>query len=504
VATGENLDQPTAAVVLKALEALLARITRPEEGTPKIFSTPFRFGHWDLEIFHLLANNPKGLTMEEIECALQKGMAKGPTEATIRMSLSRLEPARSDTGSSGDLQFLWDHLNQLPTHRELPEDLRPALDVCLKWNLAIQRTDIPRSKRIQSSLSRKCYRLVVRKSNFVQPEPESIEPKHSDIPTPLSCQRRFEWRVGSAPPRRTTVCLLHRLPSPHVPLSVDCNLLPALWKWRQSQALAHLPVSEIRALAPQLNEFWKDRRKITAVDRAHNDDVFKVLESNVDDPEERIISLKLQQAKYRDYEMTNRSLNRDVTVNGERKKFSEILRYNSADTCWDLCNPLAASLLFVSTAEKTEKAFLAVQNRLKQVGGGLWTATVVGTVGGKDKLDKRPSPSHTARREAIEEVGYYPDDNEIEWLGFGCRLENGHYSLLGEIKTDLTLRQIRAQCKEAQDDEVEKLVAVDLVPDKVIEFLEERRRQSNTWTPFLEVLLALALWRRYPDIVWVN
>jgi hypothetical protein len=165
---------------------------------------------------------------------------------------------------------------------------------------------------------------------------------------------------------------------------------------------------------------------------------------------------------------------------------------------------LACSLLFVSTAGKTEKAFVAVQNRLKQVGGGSWTATVVGTVGGKDKVDSRPSPSHTARRESIEEIGYYPEDSPIEWLGFGCRLENGHYSLLGEIRTPLTLAQIRAQCRDAEDDEVEKLYAVELVPDKVIEFLEERKRESDTWTPFLEVLLALALWRRYPDMVWLN
>jgi 8-oxo-dGTP pyrophosphatase MutT (NUDIX family) len=154
------------------------------------------------------------------------------------------------------------------------------------------------------------------------------------------------------------------------------------------------------------------------------------------------------------------------------------------------------------TAGGSQTAIVALQNRFKQVGGNTWTATAVGTTNELDQRNNTVFPAATARREMLEEVGLTFDETRFEWSGFGCRLDNGNYSLLAEVTTDLDFAAIKRAPKEAaENSEVEKLDPVELTPKGVLSFFTKLHRDKQQWTPFLEIALALALWRRFPDRV---
>lgn len=159
----------------------------------------------------------------------------------------------------------------------------------------------------------------------------------------------------------------------------------------------------------------------------------------------------------------------------------------------------------ISTAGGSHTAVIALQNRFKQVGGNFWTATAVGTTNELDKRNNTVFPAATARREMLEEVGLTFDEACFEWTGFGCRLDNGNFSLFGEVTTDLDFAAIeKARTEAAENVEVEKLYPLELTPKGVHAFFTMLRGEKQQWTPFLEIGLILAVWRRFPDRVRIG
>jgi hypothetical protein len=196
---------------------------------------------------------------------------------------------------------------------------------------------------------------------------------------------------------------------------------------------------------------------------------------------DKILKLSFSRTTYFQFAALNIKINELISTLTNKRSLKEYLNEKTDDIRNSkLPNPLSANVSII--LEKELQIVLSKHSSKNLESPNVLTNPIGGTVSieqGDVDIQSTPNPFKTIIRESKEEMGLDLSDNDIIFLGLGRNLINLKPEIYGQVKIQLTKKELMESWKTSRDSfESDELVFVDIHNDSIIEFM-----QNNSWSP---------------------
>lgn len=215
--------------------------------------------------------------------------------------------------------------------------------------------------------------------------------------------------------------------------------------------------------------------------------------------ESRKLRMKGKLTDYHTFKATNCSLEERLADGRTMRE-----KYVSDPNGWDdvLADPVGVSVLVISEPDKK----MVYVKRSKKV--GMFREVYHDLAAGgmdpdKDKIEGKPHPFLTAKRETKEETGIEFEPEEYRLLGVGRDKLYMHAEVLGELRTDMTVKEILEAPKEDAF-ELDSIFEVEFTPEKTVPLLKGYKKRADDysiegWVPAGAVNVIYSLMKEYGE-----